>query len=447
MTEGKYGMTSMNKAIDESLASLPASDRTPRMIGFLIVFVTFGLFGTWATFAPLDSAALAPGVVTVQSYRKTVQHLEGGIVKELHARDGDLVAAGDPLIVLDDTQVRAEYGMTRSQLVAAQAMEARLRAERDDAEQIDFGNMLESGSQRAIEAQEGETQVFNARRGSRLGETAVLEKRIGQLREQIAGLQSMVATKRSLETSYRDEIGELTELLAEGFVDKQRLLEQQRRLDMLRAEVAEHQSEITKTSLQISETELQILQLKKDFSADVVAQLAEVQTKVFDLQERMAALEDRLSRIVIRAPEHGMILGMKVHTIGGVVSPATPLLDIVPSVSDLIVEAQVSPVDIDRVDVGKEADIRFSAFNSSTTPVIKGVVRQVSADRLINEETGMPYYLARVALTEAGAQSLGALKLQPGMPAEVLINTGNRTMLQYLMQPATDAFARSLIED
>lgn len=142
-----------------------------------------------------------------------------------------------------------------------------------------------------------------------------------------------------------------------------------------------------------------------------------------------------------------MIIGMKVHTIGGVVSPATPLLDIVPSVSDLVVEAQVSPIDIDRVSVGKAADIRFSAFKNSTTPVIKGVVRQVSADRLINEETGMPYYLARVAITEEGAQALGSLTLQPGMPAEVLINTGNRTMLQYLMQPATDAFARSLIED
>ncbi len=440
-------MTSMNNAIDDSLSSLPASDRKARLIGFTIVLLTFGLFGAWATFAPLESAALAPGVVTVQSYRKTVQHLEGGIVKELHARDGDMVAAGDPLIVLDDTQLRAEYGMTRSQLVAAQAMEARLRAERDGAEQIDFSGMLENNSNRAVEAREGETQVFNARRGSRLGETSVLEKRIGQLREQIAGLQSMVATKRNLEKSYQDEIGELTQLLSEGYVDKQRLLEQQRRLDMVKAEIADHQSEITKTRLQINETELQIVQLNKDFNSEVVSQLAEVQTKVFDLQERMAALDDRLTRIVIRAPEGGMILGMKVHTIGGVVSPATPLLDIVPSVSDLIVEAQVSPIDIDRVSVGKAADIRFSAFNSATTPVIKGVVRHVSADRLINEETGMPYYLARVALTEEGAHALGGLKLQPGMPAEVLINTGKRTMLQYLMQPATNAFARSMIED
>ncbi len=440
-------MTSMNTAIDDSLSDLPSSDRKARTVGLAIVLITFGLFGGWATFAPLESAALAPGVVTVQSYRKTVQHLEGGIVKELHSRDGDMVRAGDPLIVLDDTQIRAEYGMTRSQLVAAQAMEARLRAERDGVDQIDFGDMLESESKRAIEAREGETQVFNARRGSRLGEVSVLEKRIGQLNEQISGLQSMINTKRSLENSYKNEISELRQLLSEGYVDKQRLLEQERKLDMLRAEVADHQSEITKTQLQISETELQVLQLNKDFNSEVVGQLSEVQTKVFDLREKMAALEDRLSRVVIRAPEDGMILGMKVHTIGGVVSPATPLLDIVPSISDLIVEAQVSPIDIDRVSAGKSADIRFSAFNSATTPVIQGEVRHVSADRLINEETGMPYYLARVALTEEGSRALGSLKLQPGMPAEVLINTGERTMLQYLMQPATDAFARSMIED
>ena len=437
---------STTPTLDSSFADLPTSDRKPRTIGMLIVFVAFGLFGTWSVVAPLGSAALAPGVVTVQTYRKTVQHLEGGIVKELHARDGDVVKAGDPLIVLDDTQVRAEYGMITSQLIAAQAMEARLRAERDDLLQIDFSGMLESNSQRAREAREGETQVFNARRGSRLGEVSVLEKRISQLHEQIRGLESMISTKRSLEKSYQGEIGELTELLAEGFVDKQRLLDQQRRLDMLRTEIADHGSQITKTKLQISETELQIVQLNKDFSADVVAQLAETQTRVFDLQERLSALEERLRRIVIRAPDDGMIIGMKVHTIGGVVSPATPLLDIVPSVSDLVVEAQVSPVDIDRVSPGKTADIRFSAFGSAT-PVMEGVVIHVSGDRLINEQTGMPYYLARVSLTEKGTKTLGSLKLQPGMPAEVLINTGDRTLFQYIMQPITDAVARSLIED
>lgn len=439
-------MTAIN-SLDDSFSKLPTSDHRPRAIGMMIVLVTFGVFGTWAAVAPLEGAALAPGVVTVQTYRKTVQHLEGGIVRELHARDGDMVKAGDVLIVLDDTQVRAENGMIRGQLIAVQAMEARLQAERDGQSEVDFSGMLEHESQRAREARAGESQVFEARRGSRLGEVSVLQKRVGQLNEQISGLHSMISTKRNLEKSYSGEIGELSELLSEGFVDKQRLLDQERKLDMLRAEIADHQSQITKTKLQISETELQILQLNKDFNADVVAQLAEVQTKVFDLQERLSALEDRLSRIVIRAPEDGMIIGMKVHTVGGVVSPGTPLLDVVPSVSDLIVEAQVSPIDIDRISIGKLADIRFSAFNSSTTPVIEGVVNNISADRLINEQSGMPYYLARVGLTEKGSHTLGALKLQPGMPAEVLINTGKRTLVQYLLQPVTDSFARSLIED
>ncbi|ACO77840.1 Type I secretion membrane fusion protein [Azotobacter vinelandii CA] len=429
------------------LAELPTSDHGTRAIGFLIVFVTFGIFGTWAAVAPLDSAALAPGVVTVQTYRKTVQHLEGGIVKELHARDGDMVKAGDPLIVLDETQIRAENEVTRSQLIAAQAMEARLRAERDNLETINFSSMLELDSARAREARDGETQVFTARRNSRLGEEAVLEKRIGQLHEQINGLKGVIRTKGSLQNSFTKEIRELKELLAEGFVDKQRLLEQERNLDKLRAEIADHSSEITKIRLQINETELQILQLNKDFNADVVSQLAEVQTKVFDLQEKKSALEDRLSRVVIRAPEDGMILGMTVHTIGGVINPGTPLLDIVPSISDLVIEAQVAPSDIDRVEAGKSADIRFSGFNSRTTPVVEGKVLRVSADRLVDEKNGMPYYLARIGLTEEGARRLGELRLQPGMPAEVYINTGKRTMLQYLLQPATDAFARSLIEE
>jgi epimerase transport system membrane fusion protein len=433
--------------LDQSFADLPMSDCRPRAVGLAIVLLTFGLFGGWAAFAPLDSAALAPGVVTVQTYRKTVQHLEGGIVKELLARDGDIVKAGDPLIVLDDTQIRAEYEMARSQLIANQAMAARLRAEQGDEPTIDFSGMIEFDSERAREAQASEMQVFRARQGSRHGEVDVLQKRIGQLHQQINGLEAMIRTKGNLEKSYSSEIGDLNQLLSEGFVDKQRLLEQERKLDMLRAEVADHQSEIIKTRLQISETELQIVQRNKEFNADVVNQLSEVQTKSYDLQERMAALKDRMSRVVIRAPEDGMILGMTVHTIGGVVRAATPLLDIVPSVSKLVVEAQVSPADIDRIAVGKAAEIRFSAFNSATTPVIGGQVLSISADRLMNEQTNMPYYLARVGLTDEGVIKLGDRKLVPGMPAEVLINAGKRTMLQYLWQPATNAFARSMIED
>lgn len=431
----------------DNFQDLPTSDAKTRRLGFGIIFVVFGIFGSWAAFAPLDSASNAPGVVTVQTYRKTVQHLEGGIVKELLVHDGDTVKKGDPLIVLDDSQVGAEYEMNRSQLVAAKATEARLRAERDGNAAIDFGDALEPNTKRGQEAQLSETLVFNARRNSRLGEIAVLQERIGQLNEQIKGLGAMIGTKNSLGKSYTSEIGELSDLLSQGFVDKQRLLDQERKFDMLKSEIADHQSTITKTRLQINETQLQIVQLTKDFNSDVAKQLAETQTKVYDLQERTAAYKDRLSRIVIRAPEDGMVIGMTVHTVGGIVRAATPLLDIVPSVSDLIVEVHVLPVDIDRIGVGKTAKIRFSAFNSATTPEIDGVVTQVSADRLTDERTGAPYYLARLRVTEEGERKLGDRKLVPGMPADALISTGERTMLQYILQPARNAISESMIEE
>ncbi|KFE57155.1 hemolysin secretion protein D [Pseudomonas syringae] len=431
----------------DNFQDLPTSDAKTRRLGFGIIFVVFGLFGGWAAFAPLDSAANAPGVVTVQTYRKTIQHLEGGIVKELLVHDGDTVKKGDPLIVLDDSQVGAEYEMNRSQLVAAKATEARLRAERDGLSSIDFGDALEPNTPRGKEAQNSETQIFNARRNSRLGEIAVLQERVGQLNEQIRGLGSMISTKNNLGKSYTGEIGELRDLLAQGFVDKQRMLEQERKLDGLKSEIADHNSTITKTRLQINETQLQIVQLTKDFNSDVVKQLADIQTKVYDLQERTAAYKDRLSRIVIRAPEDGMVIGMTVHTVGGIVRAATPLLDIVPSVSDLIVEVHVQPVDIDRIGIGKNAKIRFSAFNSATTPEIEAVVTQISADRLTDERTGMPYYLARLQVTEDGQRRLGDRKLVPGMPADALISTGERTMLQYILQPARNAISESMIEE
>lgn len=428
-------------------AQLPVDDRPTRRIGYLIVLVTFGLFGGWAAFAPLESAALAPGVVTVKSYRKTVQHLEGGIVRELRVHDGDQVTAGDVLLVLDNTQARSETEMMRSQLIAARELEARLVAERDGAAEPAAVSDLDASDPRVREARDSEARIFQTRRNGLLGEIGLQEKAIRQIEEQIRGFRAIIASKQTLATSYQEEIVDLRALLAEGYVDKQRLREQERSLSRLQAEVAEHQSASARAQVQIGEAELKILQLKKTFATEVAGQLGETRTKIYDLRERLATVQDRDKRTEVLAPESGMVMGMTVHTLGGVVNPGTPLMDIVPANEELIVEAQLSPTDIDRIGVGQTVDIRFSAFKSSTTPVIEGKLLQVSADRLTNKESGTAYYLARVALTENGRKALGNLALVPGMPAEVLINTGARTLLQYLMQPASNAFARSLIED
>lgn len=426
---------------------LSVNDHATRRIGYLILLVTFGLFGGWATFAPLDSAALAPGVVTVKNYRKTVQHLEGGIVRELRVRDGDMVKAGDVLLVLDNTQPRAEMEMMRSQLTAALELENRLVAERDNLAQPLPVTALDASDPRVREAHDSEMQIFQARRTSLLGEISLQEQTIGQIDQQVRGFKAVVATKQALSRSYEEEIVDLKVLLAEGFVDKVRLREQERSLGRLQAEVAEHLADSARATAQIGEAKLKILQLKKAFAGEVATQLGEVRTSIYDLRERLSALQDRDQRTEVLAPESGMVMGMTIHTLGGVINSGTPLMDIVPANEELIIEAQVSPMDIDRVAVGRPVDIRFSAFKSSTTPVIAGELVQVSADRLTNKDNGTSYYLARVAVTDVGRKRLGNLALVPGMPAEVLINTGARTMLQYLMQPASNAIARSLIED
>lgn len=430
-----------------SSTALLVDDTPVRRVGYLMLLVTFGLFGGWAALAPLDSSALAPGVVTVKSYRKTVQHLEGGIVRELRVHDGDLVKTGDVLLVLDNTQARSEMETTRSQLIAALQLQARLEAERDALPEPLAVPALDPADPRVQEARDSEARIFQTRRTSLLGEIGLQEKTIGQIEEQIRGFKAIIASKQALAASYQEEIVDLRALLAEGYVDKQRLREQERSLSRLQTEIAESQSEIAQAHVHIDEARLKILQLKKTFATEVAGLLGDARTKVYELRERLATLQDRDQRTDILAPESGMVMGMTVHTLGAVVSPGTALLDIVPANEELIIEAQVSPMDIDRIALGKLADIRFSAFKSSTTPVIEGQLVQISADRLINKDTGTAYYLARVALTDKGRQTLGNLTLVPGMPVEVLVNTGARTLLQYLIQPASNVFARSLIED
>lgn len=418
-------------------------------MGLLVLLVALGGFGFWAAVAPIDSAAVAPGVVTVESARKTVQHLEGGIVSEILVREGDKVEPGAILLRLDDTEARAQLEIVRSKFLALRAEEARLMAERDELAAIQFPeDLLEEGSDpRVTEALSGQRRVFQARRQAMTGEVAVLEQRVDQLEQQIEGLEALVQSKERRIALHQEEIDGLLKLFDKGLGDKSRLRESERLVAELEGERAEHQSAIAAARIQIGETELQIVQVNRHFMSEVVEELRRVQTELSDLRERIRALGNTLARTEVRAPVGGDVVAMKIHTVGGVLRPGDAILDVIPQGEPLIVEAQVQPNDIDRVFPGLEANIRFSAFSATTTPEVPGTVLTVSADRLTDQQSGMPYFLARIQVTPEGMDALRGLTLLPGMPADVMIKTGERTFFEYLMRPIVDRIVLSFRED
>ena len=406
----------------------------PKKIGLYIFFLIFGLFGFWSTIAPLDGAAFAPGTVTVKSYNKVVQHLEGGIVAEILVQDGDVVEAGQPLLELDDTQARTSLEIINSQYVALKMREARLISERDGASEVDYPTALAMSTANAAQEMGAQNQLFEARRDSNEGRMQILEQRVNQLQNQVRGMEALQTTKESLAQSFSEELEDTQKLLDQGFSEKTRLREAERSFASFSGEAAELSANIAATQVQIGETELQILQQESDFHSEVVSELSEVQTSLKDASERLTALRDVLSRTTVTAPDAGIVNGMQVHTVGGVISPASPIAEIVPGNDELVIQASVNPIDIDRVSEGQEARIRFSTFGSRA-PTFMGTLISLSADALTDESTGASFYLARIELNADSREELENLVLLPGMPAEVFINTGSRTFLQYLFKP------------
>jgi epimerase transport system membrane fusion protein len=428
--------------------SLVTNDAPIRAIGMAVLLGTVGILGTWSYLAPIDSAASASGFVTVKSHSKTIQHLDGGIVKELIAKDGDIVSEGDILLTLDGSEIKAQLEILRGQQITFAAQVARLTAERDRLGLVSYPKEVQNLSDaRVVEAQQSENQIFNARKNAHEGEVSVLNQRISQLNSRIQGLQGQKTSKQELKASYTEEAKDLRELLAEGFADKQRLRDLERSLSASTGEIASLSSEIASSEMQIGETRLQILQIQKQFQEEVANKLSEVQAQLYDINQRLTATVDKVNRIQIKAPSAGRVMGLSIHNVGGVITPGRPILDIVPQGEELIIDARVSPMDIDRVHVGLVAEVRFSAFKQALTPKMMGKLTILSADKLTDERTGAPYYSAKIELTPDSYVKLGNMELLPGMPADVLINTGERTVFEYLMQPITNAFARAFIED
>lgn len=418
------------------------------LVGTIIVLIFFGVFGAWAVFAPLDSAAIAVGTVEVENNRKIVQHLEGGIVKDILVRDGDEVKAGQTLIRLVGIQPRAQLQLIRGQRNALFARAARLRAERDGNSGISFPEELnvQSDDPRVQESMLGQLNIFEARRDAIDGQRRILGQRVAQFREEIIGLQAQIRSADEQLVLIDDELTGLQTLFDKGLTPKSRLLALQRRRAEIQGERGQNLSGIARAKQNITEAEIRIFELRTEQISEVVAELREVETELLDLEERLGAAVDVQRRTDVISPADGIVVDMQVTNVGAVIQPGERLLDVVPGNEKLVIEARVTPTDIDVVHPGLPAQVRLVAFNQRITPTVEGTVASVSADRLIDEATGESYYTARIEISNPDDPTLDGLVLLPGMPAEVLIRTGERTLVQYLVSPVQQSFTRSLTE-
>lgn len=438
----------MQKSTEMPEIAALIDDKKISRIGMGVLAFTFGLLGIWSALAPINSAALAPGYVAVKNNSKTVQHLEGGIISKLLVEEGSVVSKGDVLIELDDTQIKAQREISQAQYVVAKSMEARLIAEQAKLNAVTYQpQLLADKSARTLKVIKAQNNIFVSRVAAREGEKLVLEQRIGQLNSKYAGLTKQSKSNKALSNSLKEEMLELKELLTKGFADKRIIREKTREQLRIQSLIAELSASLAQTQIQIGETKLQIMQLEKEADQEIATELASTQATVFDLTEKMTALNDRLSRVLIRAPITGKVLNLTAHTEGGVISPGSPILELVPEGGELTVIARVSPNDIDRVHIGFEGVVRFSAFNQNSTPKLFGQVTKLSPDRLVDKQTGVPYYQAELELMPSSIEDIAELELLPGMPAEVLIETGERTFFEYLAKPVSDAFQRSFLEE
>jgi epimerase transport system membrane fusion protein len=425
-------------------------DTGMRRLGYLILLLIFGVFGLWAAFAPLDSAALAPGVVMVEGHRKTLQHLEGGIVREILVHNGDHVEKNQLLIRLDDTQLLAQLHTQLAAWFLSLARQARLLAESQGKVQVEFAPVLleQSSDPRAAEAIQMQEQVFSARKAAHNGEYAVLQQRIAQLQSKVAGFEALKLSRQSLLSSYREELSDQQALLKEGYADKLRVRELQRMIAESEAQRADYLSSIASTQFQVGEARMQLTQLNRDFLKQTVENLEKEQAAINELREKITSLRQQVDLTQIRAPEPGKVMGLNLHTLGGVARPGENLLEIVPESDHINIEAHVAPVDVDRIRPGLRAEVHFSAFKSTHLPKIYGVVVNRSADRLMDPDTHLPYYSTLVSLTDETLRLLATRQLEvtPGMQADLLIITGERTLLQYLAWPVTAFLNKSLRE-
>lgn len=427
---------------DDVLSTPEAQARNAILFGVWLIALVFGVLLIWSILAPLNSAAIAPGKIVVDSNRKTISHYEGGIVEEILVSDGMVVEKNTPLLRLREVHAKAQVELLHSQLWNNLAIEARLIAERDDKEDIAFPDEIISRKEnpeiRAII--DNQQSIFKSRTETLNGQLDILKTQIVKYEQEIEGLNAQQqATNRQI-NFLNEESKVVEQLLESGNAARPRLLGLKREAAEMVGRRGEYLSLKSKAQESISETRFSILKTQSEYRNGVLEELKETQQALSEVREKIASSADILERIVIRAPQRGIVNDLLAHTIDGVIKPGEKILDIVPLGDKMIVEARVSPLDIDVVRTDLPARVRLTAFKARKVPVLEGKVIFVSADQFNDQRTGESYFLARVEIDATELKSMQGVELYPGMPAEALIVTGSRSFMAYVMEPITDSF-------
>jgi HlyD family type I secretion membrane fusion protein len=420
----------------------------PAALGYATILVSFVGGGAWSAYAKIDSAVLAPGVISIETNRKTVQHFEGGMVANINIREGQHVQQGEVLFELDRTEAYATLELLRSQLDSYLALEARLLAERDDLGVLVFPEELQqrAKSATAVRAMEDQQNQFRERRDALNGQVQILQSRIGQLKTEVGGLsQEEDATRRQL-VAIEDELASKSELLEKKLIAKSQVLALDREKARLEGVVGRSIADRAKAMGAIGETELQIKQITRQFLEDVHARLQDVRQQEAEVRQKLSVAKDVYFRQAVVSPISGYVQNLKVFTVGAVIQPGQALVDVVPTDERLIIQARVSPLDIESLKASMSAEIRFPSFKAHELPVIFGQVTSVSTDRFVEEDSGQSYFLALIDVPPDQIKEFSK-RLSAGMPAEIIVPTGERTALAYLLDPLIDRMRTGLREE
>lgn len=438
-----------NDAARNSSSSKLFSVHMPVLAGSAALLLFFGGFGVWASTAPIAGAAVAAGTLVVSGQNKVVQHLEGGIITDILVEEGSRIEIGAPVLVLDRTAAAANLARMTERRDTLMALEAKLLAERDSLDEIRFPQQLtdQTADPLIVRLLEDERTDFVARLSRHRDEIGILEKKIQALEEKIIGIEAQNEAVIEQMGLMEEELQGLSGLMKDGLTTQERLLALKRARASLFGDKGENLAAIATARQDIAQTEQQIQHTRTTRQEEASKQLTQVRASLQDVENQIKAARDILNRIVVRSPISGTVIKLGVSTIGEVIQSGQKLLEILPEGAELLVEARVHPEDIDVVSVGQEASIMFGALNRRTTPVAKATVEFVSADILVDEATGQPYYLTRLGLSDIGEAGISILDLYPGMHVETFITTEDRTFLNYLVRPIMDSFSKAFREE